>query len=101
MEETENNKRLTDELKIKQEIIEKLQSEIIKTNKEKKEEQRLIENKFSNQLIYYKRLYDSGMTKENASTSILKLNETQNYYIKQLENKIEEDKDNYEKKLKN
>jgi len=100
MEATENNKRLTDELKIKQEIIEKLQSEIIKAAKENKEEQRLIENKFNNQLIYYKRLYDAGMAKENASSSILKLNETQHNYIKKLENKIDEDKDNYENKIK-
>jgi len=100
MEATENNKRLTDEVKIKQEIIEKLQSEIIKAAKENKEEQRLIENKFNNQLIYYKRLYDAGMAKENASSSILKLNETQHNYIKKLENKIDEDKDNYENKIK-
>ena len=100
MEATENNKRLTDEVKTKQEIIEKLQSEIIKAAKEKKEEQRLMENKFNNQLIYYKRFYDAGIAKENASSSILKLNETQHNYIKKLENKIEEDKDNYEQKIK-
>ena len=100
MEETENNKRLTDEIKAKQEIIDKLKSEIIKTTKENKEEQRLIENKFSNQIVYYKRLYDAGMAKENASSSIIKLNETQHNYIIKLENKIDENKDNYEQKIK-
>ena len=100
LEEELINKRLTEELKIKQDIIERLQSEILKEAKDKKEEQRLIENKFNTQLIYYKRLHDTGMAKENAASSIIKLNETQHNCIVQLENKIDEIKNFYEKKIK-
>ena len=100
LEEELINKRLTEELKIKQDIIERLQSEILKEVKDKKEEQRLIENKFNTQLIYYKRLHDTGMAKENAASSIIKLNETQHNCIVQLENKIDEIKNFYEKKIK-
>ena len=94
------NKRLNEELKIKQEIIEKLQMDILKEEKDKKEEQRIIENKFNAQLIYYKRLHDTGVVKENAASSIIKLNETQHNCIVQLENKIDEIKMLYEKKIK-
>ena len=100
LEEQLINKRLSEELKIKQEIIEKLQYEILKEEKDKKEEQRIIENKFNAQLIYYKRLHDTGMAKENAASSIIKLNETQHNCILQLENKIDEIKQFYEKKIK-
>ena len=100
LEEELINKRLSEELKIKEDIIERLQSEILKEVKDKKEEQRLIENKFNTQLIYYKRLHDTGMAKENAASSIIKLNETQHNCIVQLENKIDEIKNFYEKKIK-
>ena len=100
LEEQFINKRLSEELKIKQEIIEKLQFDILKEEKDKKEEQRIIENKFNAQLIYYKRLHDTGMAKENAASSIIKLNETQHNCILQLENKIDEIKQFYEKKIK-
>ena len=100
LEEELINKRLSEELQIKKDIIEKLQSEILKDAKDKKAEQRLIENKFNAQLIYYKRLHDTGLVKENAATSIIKLNETQHNCILQLEDKIEEVKKFYEKKIK-
>ena len=73
---------------------------ILKEEKDKKEEQRIIENKYNAQLIYYKRLHDTGVVKENAASSIIKLNETQHNCIVQLENKIDEIKELYEKKIK-
>ena len=94
------NKSLNEELKIKQEIIEKLQMDLLKEEKDKKEEQRKIENKFNTQLIYYKRLHDTGIVKENAASSIIKLNETQHNCIIKLENKIDEIKMSYEKRIK-
>ena len=94
------NKSLNEELKIKQEIIEKLQMDLLKEEKDKKEEQRKIENKFNTQLIYYKRLHDTGIVKENAASSIIKLNETQHNCIIKLENKIDEIKMSYERRIK-
>ena len=100
LEEELINKRLTEELKAKQEIIEKLQLDMLKEAKDKKEQQRLMENRYNAQLIYYKRLLDTGLAKENAASSFIKLNETQHNYILQLEDKIKEIKNNYEKKIK-
>jgi hypothetical protein len=51
-------------------------------------------------LIYYKRLKDTNDYKENAASSIIKLNEIQHYSIIKLENKIDEIKNFYESKLK-
>lgn len=95
------NKRLTEELNAKQEIIEKLQLEMLKETKDRKEQNRLIENKYNNQLVYYKRLLETGLAKESAASAFLKLNENQHTYILQLEEKIEEIKKTYEEKIKN
>lgn len=94
------NKNLSEELILKQNLIEKLKTDIIQGAKDKKEEQRLIENKFNKELIYYKRLHNSSIAKENAASSIIKLSETQHNCIMQLENKIEEVKNSYEQKIK-
>ncbi len=92
---TERIKQLENEINMKEEIIEKL----FKEARDQKEEQRKIENEIHSQVLYYKRLHESGVAKESAASSIIKLNEIQQNYIKQLENKIDEVKKSYEQKI--
>ena len=95
-----SNEALTSELLIKEEEIKSLKDELINEKKLKNMEQRILENNFDSKLMYYKRIQDAHECKENAASSIIKLNEVQHYSIIQLENKIEEIKNIYENKLK-
>ena len=95
-----SNEALTSELLIKEEEIKSLKDELINEKKLKNMEQRILENNFDLKLMYYKRIQDAHECKENAASSILKLNEVQHYSIIQLENKIEKIKNIYENKLK-
>ena len=100
IEMEKSNEALTSELLIKEEEIKSLKDELINEKKLKNMEQRILENNFDLKLMYYKRIQDAHECKENAASSILKLNEVQHYSIIQLENKIEEIKNIYENKLK-
>ena len=100
IEMEKSNESLTSELLIKEEEIKSLKDELINEKKIKNMEQRILENNFDLKLMYYKRIQDAHECKENAASSILKLNEVQHYSIIQLENKIEEIKNIYENKLK-
>ena len=92
----EKIKELEYEIKTKKEIIDKLFKEL----KDNKEERRISEKEFNSQLIYYKRLHDTMMAKENIASQTIKLTEAQHNVIIQLENKIEEIKQSYEEKIK-
>ena len=94
------NEDLTNELASKKEVIQELKNDLLKEKKGQKEEKRELENDFHSKLIYYKRLKDTNDYKENAASSIIKLNEIQHYSIIKLENKIDEIKNFYESKLK-
>ena len=100
IEMEKSNESLTSELLIKEEEIKSLKDELINEKKIKNMEQRILENNFDSKLMYYKRIQDAHECKENAASSVLKLNEVQHYSIIQLENKIEEIKNIYENKLK-
>ena len=100
IEMEKSNEALTSELLIKEEEIKSLKDELINEKKLKNMEQRILENNFDLKLMYYKRIQDAHECKENAASSILKLNEVQHYSIIQLENKIEKIKNIYENKLK-
>ena len=100
IEMEKSNEALTSELLIKEEEIKSLKDELINEKKIKNMEQRILENNFDSKLMYYKRIQDAHECKENAASSVLKLNEVQHYSIIQLENKIEEIKNIYENKLK-
>jgi hypothetical protein len=94
------NEDLTNELASKKEVIQELKNDLLKEKKGQKEEKRELVNDFHSKLIYYKRLKDTNDYKENAASSIIKLNEIQHYSIIKLENKIDEIKNFYESKLK-
>ena len=94
------NEDLTNELASKKEVIQELKNDLLKEKKGQKEEKRELVNDFHSKLIYYKRLKDTNDYKENAASSIIKLNEIQHYSIIKLENKIDEIKNIYESKLK-
>ena len=100
IEMEKSNESLTSELLIKEEEIKSLKDELINEKKIKNMEQRILENNFDSKLMYYKRIQDAHECKENAASSVLKLNEVQHYSIIQLENKIEKIKNIYENKLK-
>ena len=94
------NQSLKEDLVIKEELISELKNIIIKEQKDKNEEKRILENDFDSKLIYYKRIQDTNDYKESAASSIIKLNEVQHYSIIQLENKIDSMKKEYEDILK-
>ena len=94
------NQSLKEDLVIKEELISQLKNIIIKEQKDKNEEKRILENDFDSKLIYYKRIQDTNDYKESAASSIIKLNEVQHYSIIQLENKIDSMKKEYEDILK-
>ena len=94
------NQSLKEDLVIKEELISELKNIIIKEQKDKNEEKRILENDFDSKLIYYKRIQDTNDYKESAASSVIKLNEVQHYSIIQLENKIDSMKKEYEDILK-
>ena len=91
---------LTEELINKKELISELKKNLLKEEKNKREEKRLLENQFDTKLTYYKRIQETNKYKESTASSIIKLNELQHYSIIKLENKIDEIKNFYENQLK-
>ena len=94
------NQALSEELIAKEELITELKSLLLQEKREKKAEKRILEKDFDSKLNYYKRLQETNEYKENAASTIIKLNEVQHYSIIQLENKIDEIKNYYENQLK-
>ena len=94
------NQALNEELIAKEELITELKSLLLQEKREKKAEKRILEKDFDSKLNYYKRLQETNEYKENAASTIIKLNEVQHYSIIQLENKIDEIKNYYENQLK-
>ena len=94
------NQAISEELIAKEELITELKSLLLQEKREKKAEKRILEKDFDSKLNYYKRLQETNEYKENAASTIIKLNEVQHYSIIQLENKIDEIKNYYENQLK-
>ena len=94
------NQALNEELIAKEELITELKSLLLQEKREKQAEKRILEKDFDSKLNYYKRLQETNEYKENAASTIIKLNEVQHYSIIQLENKIDEIKNYYENQLK-
>ena len=94
------NKSLKEDIKLKEKLISELKDLILKEQKDKNEEKRLLENDFDSKLMYYKRIKDTNDYKESAASSIIKLNEVQHYSIIKLENKIDSMKKEYEEILR-
>ena len=84
------NRELMDSLKEKKLQIENLENELIKLKRDNKELSRKTEQKYENEIGYYKNLYETGRSKFDNANLILKLNEKQHNTILKLENKIEE-----------
>ncbi len=84
------NRELKDSLKEKELKIENLENELIKLKKDNKELSRKTEQKYQNEIGYYKNLYETGRSKFDNANLVLKLNEKQHNTILKLENKIEE-----------
>ena len=84
------NRELLDSLKEKKLQIENLENELIKLKRDNKELSRKTEQKYENEIGYYKNLYETGRSKFDNANLILKLNEKQHDTILKLENKIEE-----------
>ena len=94
------NKSLKEDIKLKEKLISELKDLILKEQKDKNEEKRLLENDFDSKLMYYKIIKDTNDYKESAASSIIKLNEVQHYSIIKLENKIDSMKKEYEEILR-
>ena len=75
------NRELKDSLKEKELKIENLENELIKLKKDNKELSRKTEQKYQNEIGYYKNLYETGRSKFDNANLVLKLNEKQHNTI--------------------
>ena len=94
LEMQQNNRNLTEEKKNFQNRIKNLEKEIIDVTQNIKGENRQTENQLENELIFYKGLHETGIAKVDAADNIIKLNNAQNKYIIDLENELEQLRNN-------
>ena len=85
-----NNKLLTEDQKTKIIRIKDLEDEIIKVTENCKEENRALQKNLESEILYYKGLNETSLSKIYAADKIIKLNETQHNIILKLEDKIDE-----------
>ena len=85
-----NNKVLSEDQKNKKILIENLENEILKVTENCKEESRNIQKNLESEILYYKGLNETSLSKIYAAEKIIKLNETQHNIILKLEKKIDE-----------
>ena len=89
--ELEHNNKILNEVKKKNMIkIKDLENEILKITQDSKEEKRNLEKNLEAEILYYKGLNETGLSKIDNADRIIKLNENQHNYIKILESKINE-----------
>jgi len=94
-----NNKFLEEDQKSKINLIKDLENEVLKVTENSKEEQRLLQKDLEAEILYYKGLNKAGLSKIDAADKVIKLNETQHYFILKLEEKIDEIKNENEVKM--
>jgi len=94
-----NNKFLAEDQKIKLNRIKDLENEVLKVTENSKEEHRLLQKDLEAEILYYKGLNQTGLSKIDAAEKVIKLNETQHNYILKLEAKIDEIKNENEVKM--
>ena len=94
-----NNKVLNEDKKTKVNRIKDLEDEIIKVTENCKEESRNIQKNLESEILYYKGINETSLSKIYAADKIIKLNETQHNIILKLEKKIDEIKSENEEKM--
>ena len=94
-----NNKILSEDQKMKRIRIKDLEEEILKVTEHGKEESRNIQKNLESEILYYKGLNETSLSKIYAADKIIKLNETQHNIILKLEKKIDELKSENEEKM--
>ena len=94
-----NNKILSEDQKMKRIRIKELEEEILKVTEHGKEESRNIQKNLESEILYYKGLNETSLSKIYAADKIIKLNETQHNIILKLEKKIDELKSENEEKM--
>ena len=94
-----NNKFLCEDQKMKGNRIKDLENEVLKVTENGKEESRNIQKNLESEILYYKGLNETSLSKIYAADKIIKLNETQHNIILKLENKIDEIKSENEDKM--
>ena len=85
-----NNKFLAEDQKNKNNRIKDLENEVLKITENSKEEHRLLQKDLEAEILYYKGLNKTGLSKIDAAEKVIKLNETQHNYILKLEEKIDQ-----------
>ena len=85
-----NNKFLAEDQKNKNNRIKDLENEVLKITENSKEEHRLLQKDLEAEILYYKGLNKTGLSKIDAADKVIKLNETQHNYILKLEEKIDQ-----------
>ena len=100
LNQVENNNKILNEVKKKNFIkIRDLENEVLKISEDSKEEKRNIQKNLEAEILYYKGLNETGQSKIYNADKIIKLNETQHYFILKLEEKIDEIKKENSKKM--
>ena len=94
-----NNKFLYEDQKMKGNRIKDLENEVLKVTENGKEESRNLQKNLESEILYYKGLNETSLSKIYAADKIIKLNETQHNIILKLENKIDEIKSENEDKM--
>ena len=79
--------------------IEDLQKELINSIKDKTDEMRLNEKNLENEIVYFKGLRDTRLSKIDAADKIIKLNEIQHNYILKIEKELDELKNENDEKM--
>ena len=94
-----NNKLLAEDQKNKINRIKDLENEVLEVTENSKEEHRLLQKDLEAEILYYKGLNKTGLSKIDTADKVIKLNETQYNLILKLEEKIEEIKNENEVKM--
>lgn len=93
------NKILTDDKKKNIIRIKDLENEVLAITENNKEESRILQKNLEAEILYYKGLNETGLSKIYAADKVIKLNETQHNFILKLEEKIDEIKNENNEKM--
>ena len=74
----------------KKQLLDDIYNKIIKVTENCKEENRALQKNLESEILYYKGLNETSLSKIYAADKIIKLNETQHNIILKLEDKIDE-----------
>ena len=84
------NSRLINEKKLQSITIEKLNNMIIESDEENRKQQLEMQRKLQNEIVFYKGLHETGISKINAAENIIKLNEIQHNKILEMEKELKD-----------